>query len=234
MRKNGSRQISVKQYKTTDLSIFAAILLVSELLGYFAVKWFPSSAMFTFSLMVPITLLVMIRWGWPGVFYAVASGLILCLLNLGGIKGIQWASYLIGNSFIALMLIPRYLLGPKKIAYKWWSVALFAIGGWLCVYLGRSIVWAIAFAVSPIDGLTAASGFVSFGTYDILSLPIGVLLMVVFRKLDGMFEDQKEYLTRFDTERREKMRRDEFGDNLEEIDEEALDILAKENDLFEK
>jgi len=234
MRKNGSRQISVKQYRFTDLFLFAVILLVAELAAHFAVKWFPSEAIYTFSFMVPIVLLVMVRWGWPSVFYPAISGLILCLFNIGSISGTQWACYLLGNSFLALMLIPRYLIGPKKIASKWWATVLFAIGGWVCVYLGRSVIWAIGYAVSPVAGASAGDGFISFALYDILSLAMAVLVLLIMRKLDGMFEDQRSYLERRHGERLEKMRRDEYGEELTEIDEEALEILNKENDLFGK
>ncbi|MGN1060504.1 MAG: hypothetical protein ACI4QN_02110 [Candidatus Coproplasma sp.] len=233
MRKNGSRLITVEQYRLTDLFLFAVILVVAELAAHFAVRWLPQEAIYTVSFMVPIVLLVMARWGWQGVFYAIASGLIVCLFNLKSINGVQWASYLIGNAFIALMLLPRYLIGINKIASKWWATALFAVGGWLCVYLGRSIVWAIAYAISPIEGATAASGFVAFATCDVLSLVMAVIVMLIMRKLDGMVEDQKSYLERRYSEKNEKVRRDNYGEELAEIDEEALEILNKENDLFD-
>ncbi|MGN0823897.1 MAG: hypothetical protein ACI4MB_02370 [Candidatus Coproplasma sp.] len=233
MRKNGSRQISVKQYRFTDLFLFAVILAISELIGYFAAGAMPNEAYFTVSFSIPIILIVMLRWGWPSVLYALFSGLIVCLLNVGKVSGHQWACYLVGNAFVAIMLIPRYLLGVKKMTSKWWGIALFAIGGWLCVYLGKSIVWAIAFSISPLDGLSAASGFITFAQTDLLSLVMGVIVMVVLRKLDGMTEDQNEFLRRLDNERKEKQRVDAFYENGVELDEEALEILKKsDNDLY--
>lgn len=233
MRKNGSRQISVKQYRFTDLFLFAVILAISELIGYFAAGVMPKEAYYTVSFSIPIILIVMLRWGWPSVVYALVSGLIVCLLNIDKVSGHQWACYLIGNAFVALMLIPRYLLGVKKITSKWWGIALFAIGGWACVYLGKSIVWAIGFAVSPVDGYTALSGFIKFLQTDLLSLFMGVIVMVVLRKLDGMTEDQNDFLKRLDDERKEKQRVDSFYENGVELDEEALEILKKsDNDLY--
>ncbi len=230
MRKNGSKQISIKQYRLTDLFIFLVILALGELLPHFAAVWFPSGATFTLSFVVPITLVVMMRWGWPSVFYALISGLIYCLLNQA--TGRQYAVYLIGNAFIALMLLPRYLIGAKKIASKWWASALFVLGGWLCVYFGRATVSAICFAISPIAGSTAAGGYVAFALYDLLSLVIGMLIIIVLRRFDGMFEDQNLFLGRIEAEREEQKRRDTFGDELEDIDEEALEILNRENDLY--
>lgn len=233
MRKNGSRQISVKQYRFTDLFIFAVILAISEVIGYFAAGAFPDEAIFTVSFSVVVILLVTLRWGWPSVIYALLAGLITCLFNIGSIDGRNWACYIIGNAFIALTLIPRYLIGTKKITSSWWSIALFAIFGWLCVYLGKSLVWAVGFAISPVEGLSAASGFVLFVQSDLLSLVIGVLVMVLMRKLDGMTEDQNEFLKRFEDERKQAQRVDTFYENGVELDEEALEILRKsDNDLY--
>ncbi|MGN0806461.1 MAG: hypothetical protein ACI4MC_05420 [Candidatus Coproplasma sp.] len=204
---------------------------MGELLPHLAMMWFPTQATFTLSFMVPIVVVLMMRWGWPSVFYALASGLIYCLLNGG--TGRQFATYMIGNAFIAFMLIPRYLIGADKISSKWWASALFTIGGWICVYLGRAIVSAIGLAISPVEGANAGAGFVAFALYDIMSPIIGALIVIVLRRFDGMFEDQKSFLGRLDGERKEKMRRDEFGDELEEIDQESLEILNKENDLYD-
>ena len=46
-----------------------------------------------------------------------------------------------------------------------------------------------------------------------------------------MFEDQKNYLKRLERERKEKMERDNFGDEPIEIDEETMSILKRHNDL---
>lgn len=232
MRKNGSRFISIKQYRATDLFVFALILAVAEILSALAARWFPAQALYTFSLMVPIVLTVMMRWGWPSVFYASAGGLIVCLLSGGAASGINYACYIIGNAFISLMLVPTYLIGRDKIRAKWWSSALFAIGGWLCIYLGRSVVWAAAFAISPVASRYVWSGFVDFAAGDLLSLAIGIIVVMVLRRLDGMFENQVTYLKRLDKERKEKMRVDQFGENLGEIDEETFKLLNKDNDLF--
>ena len=133
---------------------------------------------------------------------------------------------------MALMLIPTYIIGRDKIRSKWWSSALYVLCGWLCVYLGRSAVWAIAYSISPVSGSTAWVGFADFAASDLLSLAMGVIIVMVLRRLDGMFEDQKTYLKRIEHEKQEKMRVDQFGENLGEIDEETFNILNKNNDLF--
>ncbi len=67
---------------------------------------------------------------------------------------------------------------------------------------------------------------------DFLSMVIGVVVILVLRKLDGMFEDQKLYLARLDKEKRDKMQRDTFGDGPVEINEELLSAFNDNNDLY--
>lgn len=220
MRKNGSRLISIRQYRLTDLFLFAAILVAAELLAFYAPRMFSGSAAFTFSLMVPIVLIVMMRWGWPSVLYAVFGGALVCLL--GKVPGQTYAVYIIGNACISVMLLATKFFGKEKIAGKWYFSALFVVLGWLAVFLGRAIV-------SACFGFNFVSAIVS-QLWDLLSLAMGVIVILVMRKLDGMFEDQKHYLKRLDAEKKEKARRDTFGDEPIEIDEESLSILNKKDD----
>lgn len=227
MRKNGSRLISIGQYRLTDLFLFAVILIVAELLAFYAPRLFPNNADFVFSLMVPIVLLVMMRWGWPSVFYAVGDGLLVCLLNMGNenFNNSLFGVYVIGNAFIAFSLIMTKFPGKEKIAGKWYFSVLFVIVGWLAVFLGRACAGA-CFGLGFVNVLQSQ-------LWDLLSLAVGIALILILRRLDGMFEDQKHYLLRVEKEKREKMKRDTFGDEPVEIDEESLSILNKrDNDLY--
>ena len=179
------------------------------------------------SLMVPIALLVIMRWGWCGIFYALGDGLLLCLLNLGNenFNPALFGVYIIGNAFIAVTLLLTKFIGKERIASKWYLSALFVSVGWLAVFFGRACV-----------GACFGLGFVTImqsQLWDLLSLAVGLALILLLRRLDGMFEDQKHYLLRLDKEKRNKMRRDTFGDELVEIDAESLSILnKKDNDLY--
>jgi hypothetical protein len=173
----------------------------------------------------------MIRWGWQSIFFALESGLMYCILNGG--SGRSYLIYLIGNAFIMLMLIPLKLIGSEKITSKWYFSALFVVGGWLCVYLGRSIMWLICYAVVPLEGVAAYQGFVGFALFDLLSLVMAEVVVMVLRRFDGMFENQKTYLKRVDKERRDRMRMDEFGLDPVEIDEDTLNVLNKGSDLYD-
>lgn len=231
MRKNGSRLISIQQYRITDLFIFAFMLAVAEVLSYFAVKWFPSGATFAFSFMIPITILVMLRWGWQAVFFPVISGTLYCALNRGA--GYFYLIYIVGSLAIMLALIPIKLIGTKRIASTWWSTALIVCLGWLLVYLGRASVFAFV-SLGGMTGYAPSVGFQSYAGADILSLGMAIVILLVLRKFNGMVEDQIEYLKRYGRERLDKMKRDEFGDELVEIDQEALDILNRDNNLYDE
>lgn len=230
MRKNGSRQISIQQYRFTDLFLFAIILIVSELISFYASKAFPADISISF--MVPIVLVVMVRWGWPSVFYAVAAGLLDCLLSIGTVTGYQFAVYIAGNAFIGLMLLPVYLYGRDKIVSVWWKSALFAAGGWVCVYVGRSLVWLIVAAAFPAEGLALWGGFATYALADIMSLIMGLIAILVLRRLDGMFEDQMSYLRRLEREKRDRIRVDQMGENSGEIDESLLKKLMDNDELL--
>lgn len=221
MRKNGSRLISFKQYKFTDLFLFAVILIAFELILHFAFIAFDGD--FTFSPMVPIVILITMRWGWVSVFYAVGDGALFCLLNGG-----SWQNYLIycvGNAFIMLVLVLHKIAGKEKIRKKIFLTLSYVGLAWLATILGRSAV-----------AVCLGANFVAVFTgqlYELISLVVGILIVFIMRRLDGMFEDQKSYLKRLDEERKESMRRDEFGDEPIEIDGDTLSILRKRDNELE-
>ena len=225
MRKNGSRLISLTQYRLSDVFMFALILGLSELLSFCAAEyWFTSSALFSLSFLTPVVMLVMIRWGWISVFFAAADGALYCVL-----RGYGWQNYLvygIGNCLSALMLIVFVFVKKDKITSKWYYSLLFLTGGWALINFGRAAVTA-AFGNNFLSALGAVCGI---GDNGVLSLVIGLILVLILRRLDGMWEDQKSYLIRKDEERREQAKRDEFGDEPVEIDEETVSILKRWDD----
>lgn len=222
MRKNGSRLISIRQYRLTDSLIFAAILVAFELILHFALIGYNGA--FTFSPLVPIVLLVIMRWGWQGVFYAVGDGILFCLLKGAGWQG--YVSFGVGNAFIMVLLLAAKFFGKEKIAGKWYFSALFVLAGWLSVAFGRTVVAACC-GVNFVEILTEQF----LEPASLLSLAMALIIILVMRRFDGMFEDQKHYLKRLDDERKAKAARDEFGDEPIEIDEETMSILTRRNDL---
>ena len=228
MRKNGSRLISLRQYRLTDMLIFGAILIVYDLLAHYALIAMPEGANFTFTLTVPIVLLIMMRWGWWSVFFAVGDGLMISLVNNTTVWQ-SYVSYIIGNSFIMLLLIAIKFMGKQKIAGKWYFSAVFVILAWGLMNLGITSLQAIcgySFALS------AAYNF-GFGTTGLMSLAAALVIILVMRRLEGMFEDQVQYLKRLDKERKDMEKRDEYGDEPIEIDEDTLSILRKRDEELE-
>jgi hypothetical protein len=229
MQKTSKRITSIKQYKLTDLLVFFIIIVAAELLAYYAASLYPSEAFYTFSFMTVITLLVMIRWGWQSIIMAVASALIYCILNGG-----TWAAYvtyIAGNSFIMLMLIPLKLIGWEKINKNWFYVVLFVICSWLCVCIGRVILCLICYAASGVN-FSFVSVLVQFTANDLLSLAMSIAIILALRRFDGMVENQIHYLLRLDKERRQKMEQDTFGEKDIDLDEEALKVINKPTDLY--
>ena len=227
MRKNGSRLISVKQYKTTDLVIFAVILIIFDLLAHYASILFSGNVIYSFCLTVPITLLIMIRWGWCSVFFAVGDALLLTIVNNPAI----WQSYLcygVGNASLMLLLIAVKLVGKKRIASKWYFTSLFFVSGWVL----QNLTITIMNAICGFPFVAYLSLNFGFGITGVLSLAMGLVITLVLRKLDGMYEDQIEYLKRLKGEREEKQRLAERGEDVLEFDEEDFAILNKDNDLY--
>ncbi len=219
--------ISIGQYRTTDLVIFAVILIIFDLLEYYASILFGTAAIFSFSLTVPITLLVMMRWGWYSVFYAVGDGILLSLLY----NRTMWQSYLsygVGSGALMLMLLVLKFAGKEKIASKYYWTALFVTGGWVLQNLAITALNAIC----GFPFVSSLSSNFGFGLTGLLSLAMAIVITLVLRKLDGMYEDQLTYLKRVKGEQEEKRRQAERGEDVLEFDEEDFAVLNKDNDLY--
>ena len=229
MRKNG-RFISFRQYKFTDLFFFALVLGISELLVFCAFRfWFKSSLeKYYVNFMLAIALTVIMRWGWIGGIYAAADGVILCAMQGAGWQA--YLTYIIGAACIESVLLLTKFVGKERIRGKWYLTLAYILAGWVSVNLGISCMSAI-FGENILSSLATSFGF---GVYGLLPLLASVAAVMILRRLDGMFEDQKHYLLRKEKERQELARRDEFGDEPVEIDEESMSILKRWDDGLDK
>lgn len=209
--------------------LFAIILVVFDLLSRLATAWLADEVtLYVFSLTVPFVLLVMMRWGWVSVFYAVGDAVLLTALNNPTVWQ-SYVAYVLGSSAILLLLIPLHFIGKQKVASKWYLTALFVLLGWLLLNLVASFVQFLC-GESFIGSLI---GNMILGVHGYLSLAIGIALLLLLRRLDGMFEDQKHYLIRMDKERKELARIDRYGEEPVEIDEGTLSILRKRDEDLE-
>lgn len=128
-----------------------------------------------------------------------------------------------------LLLIPLHFIG-KKIAGKWYLTSLFVLAAWAIMNFATTVLE----TACGYDFVTSAMISFGLGTSGILSFAVGLILILILRRFDGMLEDQKSYLRRVDDERKERTRRDEFGDEPIEIDEDTLSILRRREDEFDK
>lgn len=227
MRKNGSKLISVKQYRLGDLCMFALIAAIAELVCYFARYWFSDAAFYTLNLMLPVITLVIVRWGWWGLILAALDGVLY-----SAIRGVEWQMYVIiivsNLALSAQLLLTKTVKGGFK--NHWYFAALVVLTGWVAQNLVRALLFAAFYG----DIASAFATMFGFSDCGLLALVMGEIIIIVCRKFDGLFEDQKSYLLRLKKEREEQIRRDAFGDEPVTMDEESLSILNKKDDELYK
>lgn len=229
MRKNG-RLISFRQYKYTDLFFFALVLGLSELLVFCAYRyWFADTYdKYYVNFMLAIALTVIMRWGWVGGIYAAVDGVVLCAMQGGNWQ--SYLSYIIGCACILSVLLLTKFLGKEKIRSTWYFTLIYILVGWVSVNFGITC----AGAVFGGNFLALLGSNFGLGVYGALSFAAAVAVIMILRRIDGMFEDQKHYLIRQDKERKDLARRDEFGDEPIEIDEASMSILKRWDDGLDK
>lgn len=188
--------LSFKQYRVIDLIIMAVILTFSEaLIAVAATKWF-AYIEYVLSPTVAIVCIVMMRWNGFAIIHAALGGTVLCIAS-GAITE-QYAVYAAGNCGILIALLMLKLVGKKKVADSWILTVIYAVVAYLGAQAGR---WLIGIAVGGSVG-----DIVRYLTTDCLSLAFAIIVLLISRKMDGLFEDQAAYLIRVDEERREEQR----------------------------
>ncbi|MBE5951112.1 MAG: hypothetical protein E7260_05885 [Lachnospiraceae bacterium] len=187
-------QITFKQYRTIDLTIFTVLLAIFESLTTIATRnWFAAQPV-AISISLAIVCIVMMRWGWRAVVPAVAGGIAFCLVS-GATVG-QYLIYCIGNTFALLGLLVVRGFGKETIRRSVPKLLLFGLVGYLGMVAGR-------FLVSLLFGGDLMA-FVVYATTDIISLLFAEIILLLLRNTDGMIEDQKSYLLRVERERKEE------------------------------
>lgn len=183
-----------KQYRAIDLTILGVILLICEFLTTTAAtKWFPNE-LYTLSPTITVVCIVMMRWNGYAAIHALLGGFVYCFAS--GAHDKQIIIYCIGNCFALIALTLFKALGKEKIRSKFYFTLLFVLAAFCGAQAGRWII-SVAFG-GPID---------SFGVFvsaDIITLLFTVVVVLISRKADGLFEDQKSYLIRTEEERRKK------------------------------
>ena len=181
--------MSFNQYRLIDLGIFAVILIIFESIASKAALSFTSQP-YSISIVSAITCIIFMRWGIWGCFHAALGGFVYCFVTGGAAD--QYIIYMIGNLFslAALLLLKR--IGPDRVREKVFLSLLLSVLVSLLMQLGRGIV-AVVFGASP----NMIAGFVFT---DSVSTLFAMVITGIVRKLDGVFEDQKSYLIRLNSE----------------------------------
>ncbi|MDO5111034.1 MAG: hypothetical protein Q4E65_01895 [Clostridia bacterium] len=178
----------MRRYRAIDLSLFALIVCLLEAAAQLAIRLYPTEA-FSFSAVLPIALIVMMRWGAWGILHAMLGGLVYSLLNGGGTAAVL--AYTLGSALVGGNLVWFRLLGKKRVQQSGALCVLYTLSGYALMETGRAAV-AAAFTHSPFFGL-----WVRYMSVDALSCVMAVIVILIARRRDKngcVFQDQREYL----------------------------------------
>lgn len=193
------RKISFEQYRNIDLTILAVILAVCQFVIHLAVThWYPEQ-LYVVTPVAAVTALVMMRWGpWAGI-HAALGGALYAVLSGGTAE--QVLIFGAGNLASLLALVMLKLFTKERVRGDGFLSLTFALLIQLTMWLGRAGMAAV-FGYPP----EACLGFI---TTDILSGLFTLFIIWIVRRIDGLFEDQKTYLLRVQSEQQAE-RREQF------------------------
>ena len=182
--------LTFKQYRSADLTIFAFLTVVFEaLVTLGATKWFPGQ-MYSVKIVYAIFVLVLMRWGAYAGIVAFLSGVAYCMALKATLP-----MYVIvcGGNLFDLFTLFLHKMGKQKIRDSvGWSI-LYVFASFACISVGRLLI-SLVFELQK--------EVVQYILYDVFSAVFAVVLVLVCRKQNGLFEDQKHYLLRVDAERK--------------------------------
>lgn len=185
------RQISLAQYRSVDLLLLTGLMVVSQAVIQFAVRfWMAGQTGYVVSPVAAVVAIVMMRWGLWAAIPAVLGGVVLTALSGG--TGEQFLIYGAGNLLALLALLLFKFAGKERIRKNVILTMFFAFGVQLLMQLGRA-------------GLAALMGYempacLDFITTDSLSILFTLVIVWIARRVEGLFEDQKHYLLRVQQE----------------------------------
>ncbi len=183
--------MSFKQYRLIDLLLFLGMYALCEFLVIKAATvWFDEP--YSISIMLPLLLIVMMRWSEYAVIHAVLYAVLFVLYQKGSAS--QYLIYIIGNLGFMLTLFYVKKIGKERIRNSFMGSVAYLAVGFLLMELFRGLA-SMVFTRSDVRIL------LQFIMSDMLSLVFGILVIIVIRKQDGLFEDQKHYLLRLDSQK---------------------------------
>ena len=217
-----NKSITFKQYRVIDLTIWSIFLVLSEGLTTVATtKWFVGVP-FAVSTTLIFLCIGMIRWGaWSSVL-AVVGGLTFVVAS--GADAKRCIIYLVGNLFSLAALFLIRGVGKDRLRKSNWLLILYALTTYLSVCIGR---WIVSLIFEP-----ALNSIIAYIGIDVITLLFTAVALVVLSKVDGMVEDQHDYVLRQAREREAEQGGD--SDMLSEItsDPKYLDGVFEDDQSF--
>ncbi len=193
-----NNNISFGQYRGIDLTILTILTVGAEaIIALAASRWF-TSELYSLSPMVALVCVVMMRWDAWAAIPAMLSGFAFC-----AVMGQSWEHFLVycaGNCGALAAMVWFKAMGKEAVRKKFEVTILYTITAFAGVIIGR---WAVSLLLGY-----ELNSIVGFFFADSLSLLFAVVVTLIARRIDGLFEDQRSYLIRTEEER-QKQRDDE-------------------------
>ena len=192
-------------------------MVVCEVINIFAVRQWFKGQLFTVSVMLLVTLIVLIRWNWFGVLFPIIDGAVYCWMC--GASGAQFGVYILGNAFVSLIALLFLAVPKEKLTGHWYTTIGYAVLGYVLLVIGRTLV-GLCFGWNFVDTLVGTlSG-------ESLNLVFAIVGLLITRKFNGMLADQKKYLFKVTKERDTiKAAEQELWDGYTELNDDDLKAL---------
>lgn len=194
------RQRTVGEYRAIDLLIFSLMVFFGETAIIMGAHLFPGE-LYVLSVTPVVTAIVMMRWGPWAAIHAALGGLALCIGT--GAAAQQYAVYCGGNLLGLGALALLKLQGKENIRLDAFRTVVFGLATALLMQLGRAL------ASVALGG--PAEAMFEFFRADVLTLLFTAVVIAIVRRLDGVFEDQINYLLRISKEREEERENSDEG-----------------------
>ncbi|MDR1705772.1 MAG: hypothetical protein LBS19_13965 [Clostridiales bacterium] len=186
--------MSLKRYRLLDCGILLLIMALLEGLIAFGRGLYPGEA-YMLSTVLPVTLIVIMRWGMWGLIHGIVGGVLYAFLYGGG-RGA--AVYGLGNLGICLGAVFLLKTGKEKVRGDVLFTIIYCVLGWLGTGLGKSISSMIASGYGFMDMARLHLAVEAFNG------AAAIIIVLIARKQNGVFEDQPAFLARTAEEEKRK------------------------------
>ncbi|MBO7085649.1 MAG: hypothetical protein J6W25_00885 [Bacilli bacterium] len=183
--------LSIRGYRAIDIGIFSVILFLIE---FFATYF--TNNIFTIFLLIPIVLIVLMRWGlYASITVVIGSVAYVYAISLhsDGITYKNYLAYILGNLFILINIL-WFIKGKEKVKKNLFISIGYVVSAFLLIEVGKTIFSDIFLGG---DFFRILIGFLGS---DALNVVIGLVIILIARLQNGIFEDQIAYIKRIKEE----------------------------------